>query len=732
MKSNYSYLHDVSFLKQVAKAHIQTYYVKITILNWKEDFVQDIEGRVISGSINIDGNSAIRRTLNLSIYIDNLINKITNAQNLLSINKKIRVEIGYKNIFNQYTQYETLWFPQGIYIVSSCNISYSDSGLTVNLSAKDKMCLLNGQCGGTFPAAVILDTYETLDENGDYIIQRPSIYQIIQELVHHFGEEPLDKIIISDVDALVKQVVKWNQTSNLYWLQSQSGQNYYTTDFADYQNQLSQGFFTKKIFEYGQDVGFIYTDFTYPQSSNVSSQSNFICEAGSTIVDALQKIINEVLGNYEFFYDIDGNFVFREIKNYLNNAQSKYISEAIKDNEILPDYLDKIQLSPYLAQINQDKSAVSLINDNDLIISYNNSPQYGLIKNDIVVWGIRKGLNDFEYPIRYHLVIDKKPKPGNIYYAFKIDNDGVEEWHTALPWKPAESSLPTPGTIGLYYIDITNENDSLENCPITTWQENDNYYSYTEVKNLHIQKITTTDWRTELFFQGTQAAPYGIDSNYYYAELKYEWPKIYDIEKGQFKEATIKNPTGIDYYLDFIQPSSELFQLSVENIGRRTKAFNENKSVNCVFENDIPDIVFINQELVKEQNLSSIDMNDNSNPWPNQISLSNNPKRLLQECYNRGQKYYIVAENIYNSFTIGGNYNSAYQIIRQLIQQYVSYNETISIQTLPLYFLEPNTRLSLRNDISNIFGDYIINTLSFSFDVSSTLTINASRVLEKI
>jgi len=61
-------------------------------------------------------------------------------------------------------------------------------------------------------------------------------------------------------------------------------------------------------------------------------------------------------------------------------------------------------------------------------------------------------------------------------------------------------------------------------------------------------------------------------------------------------------------------------------------------------------------------------MNDNSNPWPNQISLSNNPKRLLQECYNRGQKYYIVAENIYNSFTIGGNYNSAYQIIRQLIQ----------------------------------------------------------------
>ena len=62
----------------------------------------------------------------------------------------------------------------------------------------------------------------------------------------------------------------------------------------------------------------------------------------------------------------------------------------------------------------------------------------------------------------------------------------------------------------------------------------------------------------------------------------------------------------------------------------------------------------------------------------------------------------------------------------------MNYNETISIQSLPLYFLEPNTRLSLKNDTSHIFGDYIINTLSFSFDVSSTLTINASRVVTKI
>jgi len=49
-----------------------------------------------------------------------------------------------------------------------------------------------------------------------------------------------------------------------------------------------------------------------------------------------------------------------------------------------------------------------------------------------------------------------------------------------------------------------------------------------------------------------------------------------------------------------------------------------------------------------------------------------------------------------------------------------------------MYFLEPNTRITLFNQESDISGDYIINTMSYSFDLSSTLTINATRVLEKI
>ena len=93
------YLKDIDFLKKVAKSHVQTYYVKINILSWKELIIKAIEGRVVSGSINIDGQSSMRRTLNLNVYVTNKSNNITDAENLLSINKKIAVEIGIKNPF---------------------------------------------------------------------------------------------------------------------------------------------------------------------------------------------------------------------------------------------------------------------------------------------------------------------------------------------------------------------------------------------------------------------------------------------------------------------------------------------------------------------------------------------------------------------------------------------------------------------------------------------------------
>ena len=61
-----------------------------------------------------------------------------------------------------------------------------------------------------------------------------------------------------------------------------------------------------------------------------------------------------------------------------------------------------------------------------------------------------------------------------------------------------------------------------------------------------------------------------------------------------------------------------------------------------------------------------------------------------------------------------------------------NYNETIQISTLPIYHLEPNIRIGVNDKDSNIYGDYMINTISLPLNVTGTTSISAVRAATKM
>ena len=63
-------LVDTEFLNKLDNQETKTIYARITSLTWQENPIESIEGRVVSGSINIDGTSAVRRTCSLSLVAD--------------------------------------------------------------------------------------------------------------------------------------------------------------------------------------------------------------------------------------------------------------------------------------------------------------------------------------------------------------------------------------------------------------------------------------------------------------------------------------------------------------------------------------------------------------------------------------------------------------------------------------------------------------------------------------
>lgn len=1055
MTNTYAYMQDLDFLFRMASSHLKEQYVKIIALDWDERPLVEIQGCATSGNISLDGKAAMRRTCTLGIHVaHDSYSKVTEIHSMFAINRKIFVELGIKNTTGEYQEYPIIWFPMGTFVIINPSINHAAGGLNISLQLRDKMCLLNGDCGGTLPASTEFDTYETFDEFGNLTIERPVISQIIREVVNHFGKEQLGKIIISDVPDRIKQVMKWTGGTPLYFVNEQ-GFRLLTTDLTQVGNKPYH------TYTYGDDIGYIFTDFTYP--------GELVENAGASLVSVLDKIKN-TLGNYEYFYDVYGNFIWREIKNYLNMTQATMDLEELKNNgyNLAGVDLNNIKSEDYLLDMTKGTSKFDF-KDANLIASYSNSPQFSNIKNDYIVWGTRSTATGVKMPIRYHLAIDEKPNVGNIRYLFVREDeaDGLIKPQVATPftdkdhfpaegqilvyyldkstnliyiWEPPKSKeeqgryiqidglevqtyslksdFPEQGQDEIVYVDLSNkekyiwsfdettqhykdlqaqkdeakanhenvmssllnEKILLENSLETTQdllkrsqkqirdlteqqiicdkdaknkQEDlisfqdqyqqaldvqtemeratqdktaemcgeypyvdtigrygkgnidlynrpmvknadgsistvnsmsfhdedqnsdtytlevlvptvignkvvsdqeaiDHYYEtgeylglfatpqeatayalslheqqevlyaivdysvdgkyypviementiipaqaekasklltqslnasalyleaqrkrveiQTELENQQetesmlkdyeaelvaeieiknqtitatkqmyeeaikilteqqkeyvftttttIEKIQSTDWRTELYLQGVEDSRLGLETNYYYAELAAEWPKIYDFKKysytdefgetvytGGFYDEILQHPDQLDYWLDFIDIDSQMGVFNINTIGRRSLVVSKDE-VNCIFENRIPDLVIIDKN-------------------------AENKKELEDECADRAQNFTVVESAVYRMLATGGTQRSAFEEIKNLLFEHTGYNETIQLNTIPLYHLEPNTRISVTDADSDIYGDYVINTISLPLDINAMSSISAIRPIEK-
>ena len=672
---NFPYLKDTTFLKKFDKIKLKQQFIKLIVLSFDEAPIAEIQGKVISGNLSLDGSSAMRRTGNISLIADDYENDLTDTKHLLSINKKIEILIGFTNTTEEYTDFPILWFPQGTFVIITPNISHNSNGINISLTLHDKMALLNGECGGTLPASIIFHQVQDIDENGQIYIKQPTIYQIIQQLVNHFGGQQLGKIIISDIDDKIKKVMKWTGSTPLYLYQSlQNGQlhNHFSTNY----NDAKKGTGTIKTFQYGEDVGYILTDFIYP--------GQLISNAGDTIVTILDKIKN-ILGNYEYFYDIDGNFRFQQIKNYLNTSYSTFKINEIQANNYLVDY--------------SGGKTVYTFTDADIITAFSNSPQYQQIKNDFIIWGKRQTTEGKEVPIRYHLAIDSKPPTGNKYkvFFFVDPDDGITKAKKPVQFAN-RNSFPEKGEVGNYYL-------AADTAFIYKWAPDVQTYEKTSYT---IETVIAKDYRTQLYMAGVASQPFGLNSNYYYTELKNQWPKLYNMRGNNpgFLDEVLNQPSNIDFFLDFIDTNSALAQLSVNNIGRRTAVLVDD-AVNCIFEPDNPDIVIIQA--------GTLDTN-----------------KIREECENRKQEYVQVKSELYSLLANGGALRSAYEQVRKELYQYTNYNEQVSLTTLPIYYLEPNIRITIRDVQSGIYGDYMIKSFSLPLDINGTMSISCTKAIERI
>lgn len=624
----FEYLNDMDFLTQLDKLHMRVQYAKIILLSFKdEEPIKEIQGSITSGNLSVNGSSAIRRTINLTMLasIDN--SNLEDIDNEISINKKIKVLIGYDNPLKSYKNYgDIIWFPCGLFVLSSANISRSTSGWNISITGKDKMCLLDGTAGGTLPASITFHESLVQLDNGDVEIQYPTIFQIIYEAVNHWGGEAIENIIITDIDEEIKMLVRYMGDKPVY----------FSNDYQSLSFEAQEDY--PHMFSYGQDAGYKYTDFTYP--------GELVLNAGDTVVTLLDKIVS-TLGNYEYFYNIDGKFVFQEIKNYLNTGSPL------------------LELSPedYVRSYNNAKFLYSLT-DLDTTTAITRNPKYDNVKNDFYVWGKRKTSTGIEVSIRYHLAIDDKPD---------IDLAMQNMWEV----KDKKSNLI------VRYDFNTLDDYSVDNYTVT------------------LVGTPCDEWREELYRRALNAqVSNSIYDNYYDSELIAEWRNLYNpMNKNwdatnHWNPDVFNDPGSINFWLDFIDTSSALGKYSIKNIGRRTKVVNNN-DIKTVYNSEVPDVVFIeglDQDLIVKYQGIGQRFFILTNEYYDMFSISTTGTSCFDQiremmyqnlCYNTTisltclPKYYIEPNNIIRVEDKDSNIYGNYQITQYSLP--LTYNGTMSI-----------------------------------------------------
>ena len=91
-----------------------------------------------------------------------------------------------------------------------------------------------------------------------------------------------------------------------------------------------------------------------------------------------------------------------------------------------------------------------------------------------------------------------------------------------------------------------------------------------------------------------------------------------------------------------------------------------------------------------------------------------------------------VPSSIYNYFTTGGTSNGAYDTLRYNLMTHIDYQETISLSTRSIFYLSPNTMIHLYDGSTGINGNYVITSITLPLSISSQMSMNCSKAIQKV
>ena len=517
--------------------------------------------------------------------------------------------------------------------------------------------------------------------------------------------------------------------------------------------------------DFGETAGYKEIDLIYPDE--------LIANAGDSITVILDKI-KQFLGSYEYFYDLDGHFVFQKQKSQINTNWSP-INSAEKDNV----YVEELEPSHY----------EYIFSGSELFTAINNVPDLANLRNDYTVWGTKKSATGKELPAHMRYAIDTKPlkytsiavkdkeleqynKLYNFtllgqdsvtyiadgYYGYQADGihcdwreiiyqmakdyrryNHLDDFELRIIRANEKDGLYNTGITGYeqYYIDLEgfwrqlyNPEPTYHKTAIEAFDPSQKYYILDEAY-VEVEAPRENDHRKYYIQSGGSyehvVSPFSKEQTYYIKEEKYrliesefDQEEVYYVQNEDFYHSNsslfpwlkdIYNaPEKLVFWLDFLDLGGDLNKYGVQLVGDRPKVVNDNQ-VKAIYYRETPLIIFQDFEegndIVTEETVSA--------------------------GQNSGYRYFNVGGGHFdNMFRVSTQGKSAKDAIDTLLYNHSYCIESVTITSVPIYYLEPNTRIYISDIEANIEGEYILSKFTIPLHYNGTMSLTATKAVNRL
>ena len=176
------------------------------------------------------------------------------------------------------------------------------------------------------------------------------------------------------------------------------------------------------------------------------------------------------------------------------------------------------------------------------------------------------------------------------------------------------------------------------------------------------------------------------DENYYQSSVN---------NRAYWNKNVYEAPDLLNFWFDFLDLNGDINKYNVQTIGDRPKAINDN-NIKSIYFRETPSVLF------GEENLSGY----------KSIQIGGYDFDTLFTCSARGK--------------------SAKDKLDELIYQHGYCIDSATITTIPIYYLEPNTRIYIHDDKTGLDGDYIASKITIPLTYNGTMSITATKAAENI